>query len=266
MSNMNNKLTLLAFTVACFATSAQAEALKEFGDYTATVIEQQNGIVEKQASVALQGSQLKLDFNANSNTKGVVALVAGENVQLIVDGEVMDNQLDDSEVLKVKNAHNMAIVYQSKTYPVSTKGSGASMIFITDFSDAGKKVPANALDYRIEQGQFVTSQGVIPAGCFGQLQTDLNGDNSVAAIYINRNTLRGCIDANFPFPGGDEAKISYKIVSEGKPNQFNLEVCESVDGSLGASCHKIIIEFVNRAYITPSKTLSVLSVEKIGEW
>ncbi|MFO6424017.1 hypothetical protein [Motilimonas sp. KMU-193] len=263
---MNSKLKLLAFTVACFATNAQAQVFKQFGDYSATAIEQRNGVVEKQASVALQGSRLQLDFNANSNTKGVMALVDGEDVQLIVDGEVMDNQLDDSEVLKVKNAQNMAIVYQSKTYPVSTKGSGASMIFITDFSDSGKKVPANALDYRIEQSQFVTSQGVIPAGCFGQLKTDLNGDNTVATIYINRNTLRGCIAANFPFPGGDEAKISYKIVSEGKPNQFNIEVCERVDGSLGASCDNIIIEFVNRPYITPSKTLSVLSIEKIGEW
>ncbi|MDO6525776.1 hypothetical protein Q4519_08770 [Motilimonas sp. 1_MG-2023] len=92
---MKSKLKLLAFTVACFATNAQAEVFKEFGDYTASVIEQQNGVVEKQASVSLQGSPLKLDFNANSNTKGVLALVAGENVQLIVDGVVMDNQLDD---------------------------------------------------------------------------------------------------------------------------------------------------------------------------
>ena len=46
------------------------------------------------------------------------------------------------------------------------------------------QVEYQKLDYTIENMRFFTSQGKIPNGCFGQLQTDLNGDNSVAAILL----------------------------------------------------------------------------------
>ncbi len=66
-------------------------------------------------------------------------------------------------------------------------------------------------DYSISDGKFYTSNGEIPVGCIAQLMTELNGDNSVASVYLNKNTLRGCIDANIPYPGGNEKEVSYTI-------------------------------------------------------
>ena len=90
-----------------------------------------------------------------------------------------------------------------------------------------------------------------------------------AAIYINSASLlggRGCIHANFSYPGGDEDSISYEIVKILDGNKFNITVCESIpDGSIESSCDNLTIKFKNREYITPNESKSVLSVEKIGE-
>ena len=125
---------------------------------------------------------------------------------------------------------------------------------------------ANDLGYEIKNGQFQTSEGQIPAGCFAQLKTDLNGDNSVASIYVNRNSYRGCIASNIPFPGGDETLVEYQISEELNGNIFKLYVCEKVEGSMGLDCDKILIQFSNRLYVTPDSSKYVLSIEKIGEW
>ncbi len=122
------------------------------------------------------------------------------------------------------------------------------------------------LDYGISHMRFVTSEGEIPNGCFGQLMTELNGDNSVAAIFVNRASLRGCITANFPYPGGVEEEVSYEI-NEMLPNHtYRLTVCQAVGGSMGSSCDKILVKFFNRDYIVKDKSIKVLSLEKIGVW
>ena len=64
-------------------------------------------------------------------------------------------------------------------------------------------------EYSVKQGKFQTSNEIIPPGCFAQLMTELNGDDSVAAVFLNRTQMRGCIDANYTYPGGDEEKIDY---------------------------------------------------------
>ena len=125
---------------------------------------------------------------------------------------------------------------------------------------------AEKLDYGMKEGKFFTSEGEIPAGCIAQLRTELNGDNSVAAVYLNRTSLRGCIDANSPFPGGNEDEISYEIDGPAGENTYRITVCESVDGSMGRYCDKIIVQFANRSYATPEGRLNVLSLEKLGEW
>ena len=122
------------------------------------------------------------------------------------------------------------------------------------------------IDYRISDGRFVTSKGEIPKGCFGQLITEMNGDNTVAAIFINSASLRGCIHANFPYPGGEEIEVTYKIIEALDNHEYKLTVCQVVDGSMGASCDKILVKFVNRNYILEDHTKKVLSLEKIGEW
>lgn len=125
---------------------------------------------------------------------------------------------------------------------------------------------AQELDYRIENGRFVTSEGEIPNGCFGQLMTELNGDNSVAAIFVNRASLRGCIDANYPFPGGVEDEVSYSIEQELGSNEYKLRVCQVVHGSMGSTCDNILVRFLNRDYVMKDGSIKVLSLEKIGEW
>ena len=107
---------------------------------------------------------------------------------------------------------------------------------------------------------------IIPPGCFAQLMTELNGDDSVAAVFLNRTQMRGCIDANYPYPGGDEEKIDYQIVSKMENNTFKLKVCQSVKGSLKEFCGKIIIRFVMREYWNKEETFCVLSIEKLGEF
>ena len=121
-------------------------------------------------------------------------------------------------------------------------------------------------DYGITGMKFFTSEGEIPNGCFGQLMTELNGDNSVAAIFINRASLRGCIAANLPYPGGAEEDISYTINEALDDHVYRLTVCQVVHGSMGSSCDRILVKFVNRDYALGENITKVLSLEKIGEW
>jgi hypothetical protein len=122
------------------------------------------------------------------------------------------------------------------------------------------------LDYSVSDGKFYTSENQVPVGCIAQLMTELNGDNSIASIYLNRNSMRGCIDANIPFPGGNEEYVHYWIEEILTNHQFKLNICQRVEGSMGSFCDKIIVQFSNRNYIDSGKISKVLSLEKIGNW
>ena len=118
----------------------------------------------------------------------------------------------------------------------------------------------------MKQGQFQTKEELIPPGCFAQLMTELNGDDSVAAVFLSRTKMRGCIDANYPYPGGNEEKIDYQIMSKMENETFKVKVCQSVEGSLKEFCSKIIIRFSKRDYWNKEKIMCVLSLEKLGEF
>ena len=132
------------------------------------------------------------------------------------------------------------------------------------------------LKYSISNGKFYTSEGEIPIGCFTQLMTELNGDNSVASIYLNRNSMRGCIDANILYPSAYaqsflensyEEEITYTIEKKLDNHQYRLKVCRIVEGSLGSYCDKIIVQFSNRDYIKAGFDLkNILVLDKLGEW
>ena len=123
------------------------------------------------------------------------------------------------------------------------------------------------LDYSISDDKFFTSENEVPAGCIAQLMTELNGDNSVASVYLNRNSMRGCIDSNFPYPGGNEKDVTYSIDEELDNHQFKLNVCQKVEGSMGGFCDKIIVQFTNRDYVKQGFDLkNVLVLDKLGEW
>ncbi|UTW49711.1 hypothetical protein [Bacterioplanoides sp. SCSIO 12839] len=139
------------------------------------------------------------------------------------------------------------------------------MTFLMAFPFAS--LAENTPDYTVVGGQFFSDGERIPAGCFAQLMTELNGDNSVAAVYLGRNSYRGCMAANFPYPGGDEVLASYNIIKQLADHHYQIEVCVSLEsGSLGKNCDNLQIEFVMRQYALPDRSLSVLSVEKTGEW
>lgn len=112
---------------------AHAEKHKAFGDYTTYITTDDSGVIYKQANVKLNGMLAEVVFHARSNSDKVFALVNKQKVQLIVDGSIMDHELDKNEVLMVQRARDIAVIHGAKTYTISTKGSGASMIYITDF-------------------------------------------------------------------------------------------------------------------------------------
>ena len=123
------------------------------------------------------------------------------------------------------------------------------------------------LNYSIKDGQFFVNKKPIPPGCIAQLKTDLNGDNSQASIYLERNSLRGCMDSNIPFPGGNEQKVSYSIDETLINDTYFLTVTEYIDGSMGSSQSRIIVQFVNKNYtLKDGSKINVLSLDKIGEW
>lgn len=125
---------------------------------------------------------------------------------------------------------------------------------------------ASALDVAISGTRFFAGGNEIPVGCFAQLKTELNGDNSVASIYIGRPTLRGCMDANYPYPGGDESQVSIQTVSQLGSNLYGIKICERVDGSMGSYCDEILIRFSEREYRVGVKTFKVLTLDKLGDW
>ncbi len=114
-------------------------------------------------------------------------------------------------------------------------------------------------------GKFFTNAGEIPLGCFSELMIELNGDDIVAAVYLNRTVLRGCIDSNKHLLGENE-NYRLSVEKEQGNNVFWIKICESVDGSMGSTCGKLIIQFVKRQYLTPDGNKEVVSVEKLGKW
>lgn len=106
----------------------------------------------------------------------------------------------------------------------------------------------------------------MPAACFTQLITEMNGDNSTASVFIHQAYLRGCIDANYPYPGGDEEKVKYSIDKKIHPNLLGIKVCVVSDGSMGEACKKLLIDFSYRNYVTEEGVRPVLTLNKAGDW
>ena len=123
------------------------------------------------------------------------------------------------------------------------------------------------LDYSLVDGKFSTSEGLVPSECFAPLMTELNGDNVTAAIYLNRNAMRGCISANISYLSDRGARISYTVEEALPDHRYRLTVCASVDGTMRVYCDRLVVKFVNRDYrLADGHLMEVLSLEKVGEW
>ena len=119
--------------------------------------------------------------------------------------------------------------------------------------------------YTYKNGKFFTDEGEVPLGCFSELMIQLNGDDIVAAVYLDRTVLRGCITSNKHVL---EENNNYRlfIEKEKKNDVFWIRICETNSGSMGQYCDKIIIQFVKRRYLTSKGDKDVISIEKLGEW
>ncbi|SMY33412.1 hypothetical protein [Photobacterium andalusiense] len=110
--------------------------VKTFGDYTVaqSYPEGSGSYVGKMAYVQVGGTRQTLTFEANEATGWLTYNVDGKVVQLIIDNDfISDSQLDINVMSLIKNAHKMSVVVDNTVYDVSTKGSGATMIYLNEF-------------------------------------------------------------------------------------------------------------------------------------
>ena len=86
-------------------------------------------------------------------------------------------------------------------------------------------------DYYISNGKFYTPSGEIPAECFANFMSELNGDNYIASIYVPL-----CKSANIPYAYGStntkEGDIRYTIEKEKSINELIEEKLNHSDGKV----------------------------------
>jgi hypothetical protein len=112
----------------------------------------------------------------------------------------------------------------------------------------------------VEDGRFLIGKTPVPSGCFQRLMTELNGDDVTRSIYLTRASVRGCINSNEP--GRD---VDYSIVADKGDRIYEVRICEQVDGSMGADCATLIVQFNVYPYILGDQIKNVLSLDKLGE-
>lgn len=123
---------------------------------------------------------------------------------------------------------------------------------------------AHALDIKLIDNKFHTSEGKVPAGCFYNLAVEDNGDNLVRSVYLNRGYLRGCIAANITYPGEkDGYTFDYKIIKNTAMYEYDIQACLHYDARY-RDCDKFSIRFKSFDYRINDVVKQVLGVEKIG--
>ena len=132
-----------------------------------------------------------------------------------------------------------------------------------------KSLDAISKKVKVIDGQFYVKENAIPAGCIAQLITELNGDNIQALIYLERNSMRGCLNANYKYPNEETIGNMTYTINQKLPNHtYRITVKEAYNkGTLSANTDKIIIQFIEKPYLFKDGTKKmVLSIGKIGDW
>lgn len=113
----------------------------------------------------------------------------------------------------------------------------------------------------VVDGKFHTPSGAIPAGCFALLKPQLNGDELVASVILEVEGKLGCMNAKHPYPESlqdPKARPPSYSIEATLPDQFyQVKACESVSGSMGKSCSRILVQFSERTF--GGKTALVVS-------
>ena len=121
-----------------------------------------------------------------------------------------------------------------------------------------------ALDIKLIDNKFHTSEGEVPAGCFYNLAVELNGDDLVRSVYLNRGYLRGCINANIVYPGMQDATtFDYSVIKKTGKYEYDINACRTHEWPY-KNCNKFSIRFKNFDYRIDGVVKQVLGVEKIG--
>lgn len=128
------------------------------------------------------------------------------------------------------------------------------------------------IKYGVKDGQFFTNEGTVPAACFAEFIVEWNGDDVMAAVFLNRSEIRGCVASNMAI----RSEVSpdkypepyYDIYAARSDDTYFIKACRSYSKIERSQpeCSRPIIKFVNRDYISSSGMKKVLSVEKLGEW
>jgi hypothetical protein len=138
----------------------------------------------------------------------------------------------------------------------------------TEVTENKNSIKAVTDEIKIVDSQFYFGDVVIPPGCLAQLTTELNGDNVQATIYLEKNSLRGCLDANEPYSGAAIDSLRYAIGEQLPDNTYKITLNKVYkEGSLRTSEDKILIQFVYKPYQLKDGTKKmVLSIDKLGDW
>jgi len=209
---MKNVLMVL---VALFtATLAQASVYKTFGDYT-TYINEHN--TARSATVkADNGSIVQIKKFDNATEFSVFA--EGKPAALIVDGNDLGATLDKDEMILFKNAGRAAIITIAGTSTVSTKGSGATVIWLMD--DAPVKV---AVEAKSQTKQVVKPQPKKPSMSF----------NTVRMVVEYVAWTDACEGARITQDAAHVQRRTNKLVMDKSKALFNSVDRETYNSMLG---------------------------------
>ena len=153
----------------------------------------------------------------------------------------------------------------SKTAELYETGKQKTTKFISKQESRYQEYQAKyALDIKLIDNKFHTSEGEVPAGCFFNLAVEDNGDDLVRSVYLNRGYLRGCITANTVYPGEkDGYTFDYKIIKNTAIHEYDIQACLRYDARY-SDCDKFSIRFKNFDYRINGVVKQVLGVEKTG--
>jgi hypothetical protein len=153
----------------------------------------------------------------------------------------------------------------SNANEIYNSGKQRTSEFISEQEKRYQDYKGQPLDIKLIDGEFYTSEGKVPAGCFFNLAVENNGDDLVHSVYLNRGYLRGCIDANIPHPVTREGDgFNYKIIKKTGGFEYDIQSCLLYADRRYSDCDNFSIRFKNFDYRIDGNTKQVLGVEKVG--
>jgi len=152
----------------------------------------------------------------------------------------------------------------SNANEIYNSGKQRTSEFISEQESRYQNFSNPILDIKLTDNKFHTSEGEVPAGCFYNLAVELNGDDLVRSVYLNRGYLRGCINANIVYPGMQDATtFDYSVIKKTGKYEYDINACRTHEWPY-KNCNKFSIRFKNFDYRIDGVVKQVLGVEKIG--